>query len=254
MAAYSLHANTIWLNWTGPGGATPSTGAFASLIGGTATATRGNAVDGGFAAGIPGPQPSSISNTTGTFQSFYGTNPVSFLSNSYNDTADRYSVDVDFTGLTGGVLPSNVLFGLVDYDSSEVLANLTAYTTGGVQVTTPWLAMVSGQAGYLDVSFADLFDESASMSVPAPLLSVASGVYQFVSSPINMTVGFNAFRTTVPITRITFDHSMNTGPRIGGGGGGIAIGLNSEVPEPGAWSMMLLGGAAIAVAKRRMSA
>ena len=86
--------------------------------------------------------------------SIYGPgNPgLPFIGNVYNDTGDRYTVTIDFTGLAGGALPASALFASGDYDIAESLMNLTAFTTGGIQIAAPWLISIGGLAGYLDVN------------------------------------------------------------------------------------------------------
>lgn len=89
------------------------------------------------------------------------------------------------------------------------------------------------------------------MSVAAPAITSPGGVYQVIGANGNMDSGFYAFHTSASITRITFEHYLNTGSRLGSGGGGIAIKVDQGVPEPGTWGMMFVGGAGLAWANRQ---
>ena len=247
-------AQVIWLEWTGAGGAAGLTGAFPTGgATGSVSATRTGAIDGA-ANGVPGPLAGSLTSLTPTFNSFYGTgNPGTGLANlaqNYNDTGDRYNVTLDFTSLANGVLEAGSWFAFVDYDISESLQDLTAFTLGGSMVTSAWLASIGGAGAYIDASSLG-GDSSGSMPVPAPNMTLAGGVYQVTGAAGNMDSGLYVFRTTVPITTISYQHFVTNGlpARVGGGGGAIAIG--SEAPEPSAWGLAAAGLGLLSLRLRR---
>jgi hypothetical protein len=248
-------ANPIWLEWSGSAGG-PLTGSFpGGGITGSATATSSNAID-GTTNGVVGPTASSFTNLTGTFITHYGNgNPgtgLTTIGNPFNDTGDRYTVTMDFTGLSTGYLPAGSLFAFFDYDITESLEDLSAFAPGGSQINVAWLNAIAGTPGYLDANTSG-GDESGAMSVPAPTWTLTGGVYQVFGNAGNMDSGFSVYRTTTNISTISYTHFLNTSTVTGGtGGGGIAIG--SDVPEPGTWFMLLAGLTAIAISRHRQTA
>jgi hypothetical protein len=224
-----------------------------SGLSGTATIVASNFVNGNLmtpAIGLTpnniGPPLSSDFFAAGLQPNLGGNVPV--ISTPYNDTGDKYHVDIDFSGTTGGstpgVLPAGTLFALVDLDIQEDYRKITATNAANVQITTPW---IMGPNGYFDATPPMIVQSSL---IPNPTLTgPVGGVYEAFGVSYNFDVGMWLFKTTQDVRTISFDMQKSTGGNaIGGGGAGWAF--YAPIPEPTACSMLFAAVGAIVVARR----
>ena len=239
---------TAEANWmTFSGGPTVVIGNWpaGSGLSGFATVTASNFVNGNSATPPIGLTPNTIGPPLSS--DFYAAglqpNPgdtVPVISTPYNDTGDRYHVEIDFSGTVGpssvGVLPAGTLFALIDLDIQEDYRAITATNAANVQITTPWIA---GPNGYFDAT-PPMIPQSSLVPNPT-LVGPVGGVYDAFGVSYNFDVGMWLFSTTQDVRTISFDMQKSTGGNtIGGGGAGWAF--YAPIPEPAALPALLMAG------------
>ena len=256
--ALALGAGTAkaqWMNFTG--GPTVATGTWSpgSNLSGFATVTATNFFNGNTATPAIGLTPNTIGPPLSTdfFAAGLTPNPgnvVPVISTPYNDTGDRYHVQIDFSGTVGsssvGVLPAGSVFAVVDLDIQEDYRRITATNAANALITTPWIA---GPNGYFDATPPMIAQSSL---VPNPtLVGPAAGIYDMFGVSYNFDVGMWMFQTTQDVKTISFDMQKSTGGNaIGGGGAGLAF---YSVPEPssGVLALVAVGYALLSRPRRR---
>jgi hypothetical protein len=152
----------------------------------------------------------------------------------FGGTNATVSVQFDFTGLAGGVLPAGSIFTVLDIDTFEALTNLQAFGPGSNLLTTAWLQFIAqfdanGATGGTATNFATF--------------QFINSAYQFTPPNVNSDLPTLYFRTTQDIALLQFDGRADLGPR----GYGVAFAV-SDVPEPS--TLALTGLALVAAAFR----
>jgi hypothetical protein len=151
-------------------------------------------------------------------------------------SGNNLSVRFDFSGLTGGVLPSGSIFTLADLDSFESFTDFTGYNGALSQILAPWLSLVSS------------FDANGATGGTASSFSTnifSGGAYHFASSA-DGDIPTNYFVTTEALSAVTFNGSANFGPR----GYSVAF-ATSSVPEPGTFGLLGLACGGLAILRRK---
>jgi hypothetical protein len=235
-----------WMTFTG--GPTVSVGVWpgGNALSGAAVVTASSFVNGIPSTPFIGLTPITIPNLSPDyFATGLQPNPgpvVTMIGTPYNDTGDKYHVDVDFTATTGGAnpgtLPAGSVFAIIDLDISENYRNVSAFDPSGNPITTAW---ISGPNGFFDMTNpmtpapATFFGSSPTLTGPA------GGVYQMLGVVWNDDSEMWLFQTTQDIKRIAFDMEVNSGQiNVGGGGAGWAF-YTPPIPEPTAMTLMCVG-------------
>jgi hypothetical protein len=256
IALSTATAQANWMQFTG--GPTVAVGTWPAGSGllGTATVTASSFVNGNNLTPAIGLTPINVGPPLSSdfFAAGLQPNPgntVPMIGTPYNDTGDRYHVEVDFSGTVGsssiGVLPAGTVFALIDLDIQEDYRKITATNAANVQITTPW---IMGPNGYFDMTPPMIPQGSL---VPNPTLTgPVGGVYEAFGVAYNFDVGMWLFKTTQDVRTISFDMQKSTGGnQIGGGGAGWAFYAPRVVPEPTSAILMGCGIALFAAAPRR---
>ncbi|HMO83698.1 MAG TPA: hypothetical protein PKC18_02135, partial [Lacipirellulaceae bacterium] len=128
-------AQAGWMNFTvGSPAAGTGTWPGGSAYTGSATVTASNFINGISWTPLVGLTPNNIGNLS---PDFYGAglvpnagNVVPFITTPYNDSGDKYHVDIDFAGTSfgslTGVLPAGTLIALGNLDINENYRNISA--------------------------------------------------------------------------------------------------------------------------------
>jgi len=234
------------------GGPTVATGVWpaGSQLTGTAVATQSNVTNGNNATLPIGLVPISVGPAlspayNATLLTPNVGNLVTGLGAPYNDTGDKYHVDIDFLGTSSGFLPAGSTFAILDLDITENFRKVAATDPSNNPITTPWIA---GPVAYFDMNN-PVFVPGSNPTLNGPV----SGVYDMLGVNFNFDVGFWQFSTTQNIRTISFDMEVGVGGNtIGGGGGGWAF-YTANVPEPTTVALVSIGLAASSGALRRRS-
>jgi hypothetical protein len=252
LGATDVKAN--WMTFSGGPGVAIGTWPGGSGLSGFATVTATNFVNGnpitpaiGLTPNTIGPPLSADFFAAGLMPNPGNTVPV--ISTPYNDTGDRYHVEIDFSGTAGpssaGVLPAGTVFALIDLDIQEDYRRITATNAANAQITTPWIA---GPNGYFDAT-PPMIPQSSLVPNPT-FVGPAGGVYDAFGVGYNFDVGMWLFQTTQDVKTISFDMEKSTGGnQIGGGGAGWAF--YAPIPEPAALPVLLLGGGLLLLRRGR---
>ena len=253
-------AQAQWLQHTTATPGTSTNAAFAGVASGAylgnVRTTASSIVDGGAVSGVPGITPQNLTAAllTSDFTNNYPVNSngnFEYITAGYNDTGDTFTVTMDFKALTLGYLPGNTIIAFLDIDSTERLTNMRALDSSGNPITSPWLNPITGSPnaapGVFDYS--NLFGLPYSNATNATYSSTG-GVYSFLGTAGNYDSAFQGFTTGQGISIITFDMSLNTSLRAGGGGAGVAI---TSVPEPSTFGLVMVAGMGWLLASRRRS-
>lgn len=250
-------ARAEWLVFTG--GPTVSTGVWpaGAAYAGGAVATGSNFVNGNNATPFIGLSPNTVNNLSSDyFATGLTPNPgpsVSAIATPYNDNADTYHVDLDFSGTVSsagaGFLPAGTTIAIIDLDINENYLNIKATNPANVAINAPWLAPPST---WFDMNLAMI--PQGSLGAPPTFTAGPPGVYNMFGINWNFDVGFWQFQTTQNVRTISFDMAKSGGGnQIGGGGAGWAIYSPSgpKVPEPAIGALILLALASFAGVTRR---
>jgi hypothetical protein len=250
VTAPDVQAN--WMVFTG--GPTVATGVWpaGSQLTGTAVATQSNVFNGNNATLPIGLVPISVGPAlspayNATLLTPNVGNLVTSLGAPYNDTGDKYHVDIDFFGTTGGsnpnVLPAGSIFAILDLDITENFRKVSATDASNNQIITPWIA---GPSAYFDMNN-PVFIPGSNPTLNGPF----AGVYDMLGVNFNFDVGFWLFNTTQDVRRISFDMEVGVGGNQIGGGGGTWAFYTANVPEPTTFALVSIGLAASSGALRR---
>jgi hypothetical protein len=235
-AAMTSQAEALWLSY-GPGSpvAVPAFWPAGSGLSGTASITASNFVNGNNITPLIGLTPLNVGPllSPAYFAQGLTPNPVNIvpaIAEPYNDTGDKYHVEIDFAGTTGpnstGMLPAGSTVAIIDLDITENFRKVRATGVSNTLITTPWL---TGPSAYFDMNVPQT--PPASLIPPPTLVGPVGGQYEMLGVSYNFDVGMWLFKTTQAIRKIEFDMEVGVGGNsIGGGGGGWAF--YEAVPEP----------------------
>jgi hypothetical protein len=242
----ATHAQAAWMAFSGSGFASTGIWPGGQQLAGTAAVTASSFINGIPSTPFIGVTPFSVGPALSAdyFATGLVPNPgptVTEISTPYNDTGDRYHVDIDFSGTTGGstagVLPAGSIFAIIDLDSTENYRKITATNAANAQITTNW---IGGPNAYFDMN--NPLTPVASM-VPVPVLTgPVVGTYEMFGPAANFDVGMWLFNTTQDVKTISFDMevSIQGGPFQGGGGAAWAF-YTRAVPEPATTGLLAIG-------------
>jgi hypothetical protein len=156
-----------------------------------------------------------------------------------NDTWDFYLVRMNFSGLSGGVLPAGSVIAFLDVDNSEGVQSLTGYDQNGVAYGGAWLQQFNGTGTPPAAFDYENPDGGVNTALAAPVF-LTGGSYDINAQALgNQDSAFQGFTTTQNLKSLSFFYHTSTGsPVLQFNSYGIAI---EAVPEPSAYMLLGLG-------------